>query len=249
MFIANTCQLVGLRYTSAARAAFINQLSTILVPLTAAALGVQILSFTTVVGAIASVLGILVLTTSSAPAGAVILIATWQSYIGDLLEFLSAVFVSGYVLRMHHHTSKRKAATATLSAVSLAGVKVAVQAVLSMAWAAVAGMLMCVGTKTAGTTLVSLGTVMWTPTIILANIGLVVWCGLIGNALLSWLQTRGQAFVPPAETAVLYAAQPIWTALFAAAILREGLGGAGWFGAILVVIGTVVASVPRRRRS
>ncbi|KAK1862184.1 hypothetical protein I4F81_004759 [Pyropia yezoensis] len=58
MFLANTAQMVGLRTTTASRAAFLVQLESVLVPLASAALGLTPLTATALVSSAVTVAGV-----------------------------------------------------------------------------------------------------------------------------------------------------------------------------------------------
>lgn len=80
-----------------------------------------------------------------------------------------------------------------------------------------------------------------TPGVVALNVGLVVWSGLFVSATTTWLQTAGQRVVPASEAAIIYATQPLWASLFAAAVLGESFGGRGIAGGLLILVGVVLA--------
>lgn len=237
MFCANLAQIAGLRYTGASRAAFLNQLSTVFVPLAAAAFGLEALSTSVILGAACALAGVALLTfggSTTAAAGAAAAAAGGLPRLGDALEILAAVFTTLYVLRVSRHARATKGKSGPLVAV-----KVVTQAILSVLW--LGGRRLWSG-GAASATAVAVSAVPWTPLAVLMNVGLVLWAGAVVSASTSWMQTKGQAAVPASEAAILYAAQPLWAAIIATLLLGETLGVSGMFGAGMIVAGTIVSS-------
>lgn len=255
VFSANVLQIVGLKYTQASRAAFLNQLSTILVPVLAAVFGLEEIRSRHLVGALAALLGIAFLTIpialAAAPAAA-IPTGSLSTRLGDAIEILSAFFTSAYVLRMAFHARSVDACRL----VPLAAIKVAAQAVMSFVLLAVTALMARLrdwipamlasmqGLSTSRTQFkkIAVTTVSaWTPSAILCNAFLIFWAGVMVSAGTAWLQTKGQAGVSAGETAVLFAFQPVWASLFAVIFLGERMGVAAMLGASLVVSGALIA--------
>lgn len=87
-----------------------------------------------------------------------------------------------------------------------------------------------------------------TPGMVALNMGLVVWSGLFVSSSTTFLQTIGQRVVPAADAALIYATQPLWASLWAAALLGESFGGRGVLGGLLI-LGGVVGAGRRHGRS
>lgn len=244
--VANIFQIIGLRYTQASRAAFLNQLSTIFVPLSAAAMGFEKLTTRVVIGALAALLGIALLTIPvSAP---VLLTVDPMSRFGDFLEFISAVFTSAYVIRMAFHTQSLPAKRL----IPLAGIKVATQACISVVWLTLSIVLPhirnCIQSAFGRSvtvhqprTLAAMAAYL-TPTVLMYNTLLVLWAAVMVSAGTSWLQTKGQVGASASEAAILFASQPLWASIFAALLLKERMTLAGMVGALMIVFGAVVSS-------
>lgn len=237
MFIANLAQIAGLKYTDASRAAFLNQLSTVFVPLAAAAFGLEVLSARVTVGAACALAGVALLTLAgSTTAGATAAAAVGVlPGLGSGLEILAAVFTTFYVLRVSRHARATQGKAGPLVAM-----KVVTQAVLSVVWLSGARLLR--GDAAAATAVVSASVVPWTPVAVVMNLMLVLWAGAVVSAATSWMQTKGQEAVPASEAAILYAAQPLWASVIATVLLGESLGISGMFGAGMIVAGTIVSS-------
>jgi len=274
--LANTLQIMGLRTTSASRAAFFVQLESIFVPLVSAGLGLAPASAVVLGSSALSVAGVAVLASDSigkshaaSAAGAAAAAASGLSFsIGDGLEVLCAVVLSVYVLRTKHHV-KRVARTTPLVAV-----KVVTQAVLATCWALVrnglpwlaarlqapAGAASGGGTAAAATAAAAAasGGAWWalpagvTTSMVAVNVGLVLWAGVLVSATTSWMQAAGQRVVSASDAAILFATKPLWATACAAVVLGESFGRRGVVGGIMVLTGVLLASwnpsLRRRRR-
>lgn len=241
MFFANVLQMMGLKYTDASRAAFLQQLSTVLVPLAAAALRIEKLTPRVSVGAACALAGVALLTLTAAPAAA----AASLRPLGDLLEILSAVVLTVYMLRTSYHARNTKKSSA------LVAVKVCAQAALSFMWlGAQAAFQTGASVNTAGATAAAsvavAAPVLWTPMAIFLNLMIVLWAGVLVSAASSWLQTKGQQAVPASEAAVLFAAQPLWASVVATVMLGERLTSLGMAGAAMIVSGAVISSTGKK---
>lgn len=246
VFCSNMLQLLGLRYTTMSRAAFINQLSAVIVPLAAAALAIEPLNWHVAGGAFSAVIGIGLLTAPSAATGPL-------TRVGDLLELSSSAFTSCYVLYTSSLSKRFPAAQHS----PLNGVKIATQLAIALLWIISAAVF-----NKARTSFSSVKTVVpaaakaaasavapWTPSIIFVNFLMILWAGTMVSAFSSWLQTRGQAGVPAGESAILFAAQPVWASLWAAIFFGERMSRTGMIGATLIVLGAIIASIGRNRKN
>jgi drug/metabolite transporter (DMT)-like permease len=75
-------------------------------------------------------------------------------------------------------------------------------------------------------------------------IGAILFLGIVATVLLLGLQAYGQRHTTPTRAAILFSSEPVWAALFAA-LLGEQLATHEIAGAGLVLVGLVVATVPR----
>ena len=85
-----------------------------------------------------------------------------------------------------------------------------------------------------------------TPQIVAA----VLWMALVATVVTFLAQTWAQQRMPATHAAILFALEPVFTALFAALFLGERMTGRDWSGAALVLLGIVVSelrfSIPAR---
>ena len=236
VFLANVSQVLGLEQTSASRAAFLNQLQTVVVPILAGALGLQAISNRTWLSSAIAVAGVGLLSLDKSH-GAV------SSITGDGLEVLSAFFFSAYILRLGKYAS-------TVRAPPLVATKIMVQAILSICWVTASTALSASHTVAAdyapGGRIVPIGGVLgtgWSTADVAVNFGVVIWTGLFVSALSGYIQTKGQSAVKPSDAAVIFATQPLFAAALSALILGEGFGPKGITGGLLILGATIVSSL------
>jgi drug/metabolite transporter (DMT)-like permease len=83
--------------------------------------------------------------------------------------------------------------------------------------------------------------------------GATVWSALIVTALIAsalgfFVQTFAQQHAPPARTALILAAEPVFAGLFGWLLAEDRLSAAQWLGAALIMVAIVaVETVPRFR--
>ena len=65
-------------------------------------------------------------------------------------------------------------------------------------------------------------------------VGATLWTGLVSTAYTTYAQSYGQRRVQPADANLIYSLQPIFTALFAYALLGETMGPFGFGGGALI---------------
>jgi drug/metabolite transporter (DMT)-like permease len=73
----------------------------------------------------------------------------------------------------------------------------------------------------------------------------VLITGVLGTALGFYVQNRAQQFTTANRTALIFALEPIFAALFAYVLLDHTLNDKEWFGAGLVLAGVLVSEVGR----
>lgn len=82
----------------------------------------------------------------------------------------------------------------------------------------------------------------------------LVYLGLFGTVFTFLMQTAMQRFTTTARTALIFAMEPVFAALFAFLIAGESLTFGGWIGGLFIVLGMISAEIPltfksMRRRS
>eukprot|EP00304_Pavlova_gyrans_P015181 CAMPEP_0206064082 /NCGR_PEP_ID=MMETSP1466-20131121/58552_1 /ASSEMBLY_ACC=CAM_ASM_001126 /TAXON_ID=44452 /ORGANISM="Pavlova gyrans, Strain CCMP608" /LENGTH=369 /DNA_ID=CAMNT_0053439455 /DNA_START=29 /DNA_END=1136 /DNA_ORIENTATION=+ len=220
-FLGTTANLFGLSLTSSDHGAFLIQLTTLLVPLAQAVMGVPIPR--RIWGAIALALtGVALFTQDPDASGtslagdalcalAASLYATYDlrlfslgKRVGDALCALAASLYATYDLRLFS-LGKRVAPLPLIST------KIAVQAVLSSALAC------ALVSPEELSSFISSSDPQG-----LATVGaLALWSGVAVNAVAPVLQVGGQQAVGAARAQVIYASQPLWASLIAWAALGE----------------------------
>jgi drug/metabolite transporter (DMT)-like permease len=58
------------------------------------------------------------------------------------------------------------------------------------------------------------------------------------------MQTAMQRYTTTTRTAVVFAMEPVFAAMFAYVIAGETLSAAGWIGGMLIVFGMISAEIP-----
>jgi drug/metabolite transporter (DMT)-like permease len=76
----------------------------------------------------------------------------------------------------------------------------------------------------------------------------LLWMALAATVLTFLLQTWAQARMSATHAAIVFALEPVFTALFAAVFLGERLTGRDLAGASLVLLGIVVSELPMSRK-
>lgn len=77
----------------------------------------------------------------------------------------------------------------------------------------------------------------------------VLYMGLVATALVFGLQTWGQRHTTPTHTALIFALEPVFAALFAAWFAAERLAPREWIGGTLIILGMIVAELSPAVRS
>ena len=71
----------------------------------------------------------------------------------------------------------------------------------------------------------------------------ILWMAIVATVVTFLLQTWAQQRMPATHAAILFALEPVFTALFAALFLGERMTGRDWSGAALVLAGIVVSEL------
>ncbi|KAF3432175.1 hypothetical protein FNV43_RR26914 [Rhamnella rubrinervis] len=216
-------QSLGLLTSDAGRASFISMFTVIVVPLLDGMLG-AVVPARTWFGAFMSILGVALLESSGSPPS-----------IGDLLNFLSAVFFGVHMLRTEHiarNTEKEKF-------LPLLGYEVCVVAIFSTIWYLVGGWLGGVPEYNPSSWTLSM---CWEWTVAFPWIP-ALYTGIFSTGLCLWVEMAAMCDVSATETAIIYGLEPVWGAGFAWFLLGERWGTAGWIGALLVLGGSLTVQI------
>ncbi len=76
----------------------------------------------------------------------------------------------------------------------------------------------------------------------------ILWMGLMATVVTFLVQTWAQGRMSATHAAIIFALEPVFTALFAALLLHERLGAAEWWGGGLVLLGIVISELPSSRK-
>ena len=224
-----TANIFGLSMTTANHAAFLIQLTTLLVPVIQGFLGYPISTrIWTSVGLALS--GVYLFTQEATVTGAASNVA-----LGDALCLVAAIFYAGYDIRCFEWGKK-------VPARPLITNKIAAQAIFSVL------LLVGVGWSEATEFFSSFSSTFATtlandPGSLLMLGGVILWSGLTVNSLAPFVQVGGQQAIGPTKAQTIYASQPMWAALLSFFLLGEtvglqGLIGGGAFVAALFLAAT-----------
>uniref|UniRef100_A0A2P2QNT5 Uncharacterized protein LOC103338699 n=1 Tax=Rhizophora mucronata TaxID=61149 RepID=A0A2P2QNT5_RHIMU len=216
-------EALGLLTSEAGRASFISLFTVIVVPLLGGMLG-AIIPARTWFGVLMSALGLAMLECSGSPPN-----------IGDLLNFLSAIFFGIHILRTEHisRTTKKE------NFLPLLGYEVCVVAVLSTIWVVIGGWFD--GVEALDQSLWTLA-VLWDWLIAFPWIP-ALYTGIFSTGLCLWIEIAAMRDVSATETAIIYSLEPVWGAGFAWFLLGERWGTFGWIGSALVLGGSLMVQI------
>lgn len=216
-------QTLGLLTSDAGRASFLSMFTVIVVPLLDGILGAVVPSYTWF-GALMSLTGVGLLESSGSP-----------PTVGDLLNFLSAVFFGVHMLRTEHisrNTDKK-------NFLPLLGYEVCVVAVFSILW-------YIVGDWVSGGEVISPSSWTWAE---FCNWMVsfpwipALYTGVLSTGICLWVEMTAMCDVSATEAAIIYGLEPVWGAGFAWFLLGERWGVSGWIGAALVLGGSLTVQI------
>lgn len=208
--LGTTCHIYGMALTTANHGAFLLQLTTLIVPVIQGLQGEKIPNQIKLAVGLA-LAGIIAFTQD--PSGASssdIAIDAAQMQMGDSLVLGAAFFYSLYDIQTFYWGRE-------VPRTELVTIKVGFQAVLSIILCAVAAREDVVNYISAGPDL----NVM---------IPVVLWSGLIVNALATFLQVGGMQSVGPTRAQTIFASQPLWASILNFVFIGEVMGLQGFVG-------------------
>jgi len=206
LFGGYTTQTIGLQYTTASNAGFLTGMFVVFTPVFGALVYRRLPSSPAMVG-VALATGGLVLLTS--PAG----IAIGR---GDGLLIVTAASFAVHILLI----DRLGAGTSVLR---LAGVQIAVTAVLATGWSAAAEREAPPGDA-----------LVWFA---------VVFTAIAATAVGFLVQTRAQRSLPPVRTALILSAEPVFAGIVGYLVAGDRLGVRGGIGAAMILAGILVAEL------
>lgn len=217
-------QALGLLTSDAGRASFLSMFTVIIVPLLDGMLG-AIVPARTWFGALMSIVGVGMLESSGSPPS-----------VGDLLNFLSAVFFGVHMLRTEHISRNTKKE----NFLPLLGYEVCVVAFLSTLWYLIGAW--------SGGGLHDFNPSLWTGEMFWEWMVVFPWIpalytGIFSTVLCLWVEMAAMRDVSATETAIIYGLEPVWGAGFAWFLLGERWGSTGWIGAALVLGGSLTVQI------
>ena len=249
LFVGNALQVIGLKTVPSDRAAFLLQLTTIFVPLVQAVFARNLLAVPVKVwlGCVLALVGVGLMGIDGSENAALSLDALKdiQFSQGDFFIMLGAFSYTFHCIRLELYAK-------TTSALKLATAKATVETM----WSAIAAIVsvLAVSLNLSGPVFDSLQgsgqdiisylngaqqALDRDPGIALSNDSLqlgaaTAWVGIVTVAYTIYAQSFGQSRVSPASANLIYAIQPIFTALFAWTLLGEKLGVFGYAGGALI---------------
>ena len=228
-FAASILQAQGVSRTTATAAAFVVSITSLLTPALAAAAG-QAQGRAVWGGAALALAGTAALALDKAGGSATVDGDT--AALGNAYVAAAAAFYSASTFRLSVHAPRFAPGRLALSkSVGFAGAAVSVAAATLGASVAAGGDLVAAAAASvAGLTAAPAAAAL-------------LWTAAGPGAAAAWLQARGQASLKAGAAQALYATVPLWSAVFAAALLGERLGPAGLAGGAAIVAGGVLAAV------
>ncbi|KAK1416055.1 hypothetical protein QVD17_31843 [Tagetes erecta] len=216
-------QAFGLLTSDAGRASFIAMFTVIVVPLIDGMLG-AVIPASTWFGALMSVIGVGMMECSGSP-----------PCVGDLFNILSALFFGIHMLRTAHISKK----TDKENFLPVLGFEVCIVALSSIVWHLIGGVI-------DGS--LEYHPSSWTWEMFLNQIVRFPWIpalytGVFSTGLCLWIEMTSMRNVSATEAAIVYGLEPVWGAGFAWFFLGERWGVSGWFGAALVLGGSLMVQI------
>jgi drug/metabolite transporter (DMT)-like permease len=259
LFVANCLQVIGLQTVQAERAGFLVQLTTVMVPLTEALLAASWskVPLRTYMACLLALAGLVVMGLDGkdmALSGDTSLGAISSFSQGDVFILGAAVLYTLHVVRLGVYAKettpmKLAAAKATTETVLSVGLVAALVGLSSLVVTTTDSNGLIIFAATTGREITSFfesfstgvadGSVALSA--LLSALGAIFWTGWITCAYTIWAQSYGQSRVSPTNANLVYTFQPIFTALFAWALLGETMGPAGFAGG--AIIATAVYTV------
>ena len=213
-------QIAGQLFTTASKAAFVTGLSVPLTPVAGYLMTKKRPSRENLTGLVLAAAGFALLTWPRGAAG-------WNR--GDLLIVATAVSYAILIVVMAETAPKHDVRWYSFGQIAAGALAV------GAARLALAPFLRGTGTFAAAES----RPLVLTPRIVAA----ILWMALVATVVTFLAQTWAQQRMQATHAAILFALEPVFTALFAAVFLGERMSGRDWSGAALVLAGIVVSEL------
>ncbi|MFI5197736.1 MAG: DMT family transporter [Thermoanaerobaculia bacterium] len=214
------CQVAGQLFTTASKAAFVTGLSVPLTPIAGYLMTRKKPSIENLAGLVLAAAGFAMLTWPEDAAG-------WNR--GDLLIVATAVSYAILIVVMAETAPNHDVRWYSFGQIAAAAVAVGVAR-------------LALGPFLSGRSaflVAEARPLVLTPRVVAS----ILWMALAATVVTFLAQTWAQQRMPATHAAILFALEPVFTALFAALFLGERLTGRDWSGAVLVLAGIVVSEL------
>jgi len=232
LFLGSSVQVVGLGMTTASRAGFLVQLTTVLVPLMEAGFLRSPLPLRLWFACAVATIGVALLAFEGASAS-----GGSNQLLGDGLVSLSAIFYSLHVIRLGYYL--KKGVTALPLAVAKSGAELSYSLIVVSSAVALGALGPDIQRFISGLDIGSQGMVSAQ---VVALAAVVLWNGAMTTAFTMWAQSFGQQYVRPSEANLIYSLQPLWSSFFAVTFLQEQFTSQGIAGSALLITALILAA-------
>jgi drug/metabolite transporter (DMT)-like permease len=214
------CQVAGQLFTTASKAAFVTGLSVPLTPIAGYLMTRKKPSIENLAGLVLAAAGFAMLTWPENAAG-------WNR--GDLLIVATAVSYAILIVVMAETAPNHDVRWYSFGQIAAAAVTVGVARLAFAPFLSGRGAFVVAEARP----------LVLTPRVIAS----ILWMALVATVVTFLAQTWAQQRMPATHAAILFALEPVFTAVFAALFLGERLTGRDWSGAVLVLAGIVVSEL------
>lgn len=220
-FLGFSTQTIGLNYTSATKSGFITGTFVIFTPLLQIIIERKFPSFGSVMGIILSVTGLILLSSSGTSVLSVFTEIGENFNIGDFFTLLCAFFFSLYVVYLHIISKKFDYKPLVFLQIAVTGIL----GVLAAFFLAVFG--------------------LETPHLeITTNLIFAVgYTSILATIITTIIMTKYQKLILPARAGIIYALEPIFSAIVAFFVLNEKISNFGLIGGALIFSGLLVSEL------
>ncbi|MGZ6988194.1 MAG: DMT family transporter [Thermoanaerobaculia bacterium] len=214
------CQVVGQLFTTASKAAFVTGLSGPLTPIAGYLMTRKKPSTENLAGLVLAAVGFAALTWPEDAAG-------WNR--GDLLIVATAVSYAILIVVMAETAPNHDVRWYSFGQIAAAAAAVGVARLALGPFLSGRGAFLVAEARP----------LVMTPRVVAS----ILWMALAATVVTFLAQTWAQQRMPATHAAILFALEPVFTALFASLFLGERLTGRDWSGAVLVLAGIVVSEL------